>query len=233
MLDGRFLGRLTKSGRSHQDRINEEQFLAELNKASLGKLGGDWKGRYETSKSRLLASLTFDGCNAWLDDISHFLEQTGTQPPDISAAWRMVYASVAHFLIAVDFILREHITAEQEQRRALLDSGFRYGTAGQAFTEKVGRMAVTLVGSFVTQPGLAKTVEHELNEQAASVKAELLAEFFSKSATHRLLFDAAKELEAAAFALKVAPPSTMSTNAMSVLAVLADFFGLDRKRILI
>jgi len=145
----------------------------------------------------------------------------------------MVYASSAYFLIAVDFILREHITAEQEQRRALLDGGFRYGTAGQAFTEKVGRMAATLVGSVVSQPGLAKTVEHELSEQAASVKAELLAEFFSKTATHSVLFDAAKELEAAAFALKVASPSTMSAIVQSVLGVLADFFSLDRKRILV
>jgi hypothetical protein len=233
VLDGRFLGRLTKSGRSHQDRINEEQFLAELNQASLGKLGGDWKGRYEASKSRVLTSLTFDGCNTWLDDISYFLGQTGSQTSDISPTWRMVYVSSAYFLIAVDFILREHITAEHEQRRALLEGGFRYGAAGQAFTEKVGRMAVALVGSVVSQPGLMKTLEHELSEQAASVKAELLAEFLSKIAMQSVLFDAAKELEAAAFALKVAPPSTMSTFVQSLLGVLADFFSMDRKRILI
>jgi len=145
----------------------------------------------------------------------------------------MVYASSANFLIAVDFILREHVTAEQEQRRVLLDGGFRYGTAGQAFTEKVGRIAAALVGSVVSQPGLAKTVEHELSEQAASVRADLLAEFFSKTTTHSVLFDAAKELEAAAFALKVEPPSAMSTIPQSVFGVLADFFNLDRKRILI
>jgi hypothetical protein len=234
VLDGRFLGRLTKSVRSHQERITEEKFIAELEHASLGKLNGDWKGRYETSKTRLITSLTFDGCNAWLDDISYFMEQAGSSSlPDVSAAWRMVYVSSAYFLIAVDFILREHITAEHEQRRALLDSGFRYGTAGQAFTENVGRMAATLVGSFVTQPGLAKTVEHELREQAASVKAELLAEFFSKTVTQSALFDTAKELEVAAFAHTVAPPSAMSPIVQSMLAVLADFFSLDRKRILV
>jgi len=44
VLDGRFLGRLTKSGRSHQDRINEEQLMAELDQSSLGKLGGGLEG---------------------------------------------------------------------------------------------------------------------------------------------------------------------------------------------
>jgi hypothetical protein len=64
VLDGAFLSRLVKSGRSQQARIPEEALLQQLEKESLGKLGGDWRGRYEVGKSRLLDSLSFDGCNA-------------------------------------------------------------------------------------------------------------------------------------------------------------------------
>jgi hypothetical protein len=145
----------------------------------------------------------------------------------------MVYATSAYFLISVDFILREHVTAEHEQRRAFLDSGFRYGSSGKSFTEKVGRMAAALVGSVVSQPGVAENIEHELMEQAAGVKAELLAEYFSKNATQSTLFDAARELEAAAFSIQVPLPSSMTIPAQSLLGVLADFFGLDRKRVLL
>ena len=233
VLDGRFLGRLTKSGRSHLERITEEQFVAELVQASLGKLGGDWKGRYEASKSRVLDSLTFDGCNAWLDDMGYFLGQIQSPPTSASTAWRMVYSISAYFLISVDFILREHVAAEQEQRRTLLDSGFRYGTAGKSFTEKVGRMAAALVGSVVSQAGVVETIEREFTEQAAGVKAELLAEYFSKVATQSSLFEAARELEAAAFKIQVPLPSSMTTGTQSLLGVFADFFGLDRKRILV
>lgn len=233
VLDGRFLGRLTKSGRSHLDRITEEQFVAELEQASLGKLGGDWKGRYETSKSRVLDSLTFDGCNAWLDDIDYFLGQVESLPLAAAPARRMVYSTSAYFLISVDFILREHVAAEHEQRRALLDSGFRYGTAGKSFTEKLGRMAAALVGSVVSQPSVAENIERELIAQAAGVKAELLAEYFSKAATQSALFEAARELEAAAFAIQVPLPSSMTPAVQSLLGVFADFFGLDRKRVLI
>lgn len=233
VLDGRFLGRLTKSGRSHLDRITEEQFVTELEKSSLGKLGGDWKGRYEASKSRALDSLTFDGCNAWLDDMGYFLGEVQLTPSSVPCAWRMVYAISALFLISVDFILREHVAAEQDQRRTLLDNGFRYGTAGKSFTEKVGRMAAALVGSVVSQPGVAETIERELIEQAAGVKAELLAEYFSKAATQSSLFDVACELEAAAFAIQVPVPSSMTTGAQSLLGVFADFFSLDRKLVLV
>ena len=233
VLDGRFLGRLTKSGRIQMERIAEEQFVAEIEQASMGRLGGDWKGRYEASKSRALDGLTFDGCNAWIEDVGFFLNEVASGTPNGSPAWRMLYVSMAYFLVAVDFILREHLTAEQEQRRTLLDNGFRYGSAGKPFTEKVGRLAAALVGSVVSQPGIAETLERELNEQAAGIRAELLADFFSKAAVHSAMFDMARELEASAFSEKVEAPSLKSTTVQSVLGVFADFFGIDRKRVLV
>lgn len=233
VLDGSFLSRLTKSSRSHLDRITEEQFLEQIEHASMGKLGGDWKGRYEASKSRLLESLSFDGANAWLNELGYLFEQLLSSSSDTSPAWRMVYAICSHFLISVDFILREHVAIEPAQQHALLEDGFRYGEAGKSFTEKVGRMASALVDSFVSQPGISETIHHELHEQASSVKAEILAEYFSTRATQRGLFDAAREFEAAAFATQVSTPSSLSTSNQSLLGVLADFFGLDRKLILV
>ena len=235
VLDGLFLGRLIKSNRSHLDRITEEEYLADLENSSLGNLGGDWRGRYENSKSLLLDSLTFDGCNALLEDMEYFLSQVepNSSNAGASAAWRMVYSLTAYFLISVDYILREHITAYLHERSLILDSGFRYGAAGKAFTDKVVRMASSLVGSLVSQPGAAESIQHELSEQAAGVKAELLAEYFSKVKTQNALFDAACEFEAAAFSNQVPLPSSMSTTAQSFLGVLADFFSMDRKRVLL
>lgn len=233
VLDGRFLGRLTKSERSHLVRIGEEQLLLELEEASMGRLGGDWKGRYEASKSRVLSGLTFDGCNAWIDDIHFFLEGALSESSAKNSAWRMVYISLAFFLIAVDFILREHLTAEQEQRRTLLENGFRYGSAGKPFTEKVGRLAAALVGSIAAKPGMAETLERELHNQAASLRAEILAEFFAKASVHSAMFEMARELEASAFAEKVLPPSAASPAVQAALGIFADFFALDRKRVLV
>lgn len=225
VLDGKFLARLTKSARSQQDRITEEQLFAELEDGSLGRLSGDWKGRYEESKSRLLKSLDFDGCNAWLEDVRYILEQvaSGVKP------WRLLYMSCAHLLICVDFILREHVTADHEQRRSIIEQGIRYGASGQAFTDRIGRMAAALVESVVAQPGLSETVRRELHHQAANVKADVLAEFFAKNGTGTGFFGVAVEFEAAAFTASVPMPSTMSSSAQSVIGVLADFCAIDRK----
>ncbi len=226
VLDGRFLSRLTKSARSHQDRIGEEEFFIQIEDGALGRLDGDWRARYEQSKSRLLHSLNFDGCNAWLDDIGDLLTEIGAGIP----RWRLLYAVCAHLLIGIDFILRDHVTSDHEQRRSVIDAGIRFGESGQAFTDKVSRMAASLVESVAAQPGLAQTVQREIQDQASQVRAEILAEFFAKNTSG--FFDAALQLESAAFSPTVAVPSAMPAVCQSVLGVLADFSGIDRKLVI-
>jgi hypothetical protein len=231
VLDGRFLSRLNKSERGHLARINEEDLIAEIEKHSLGKLGGDWRGRYESSKSRMLDSLNFDGANAWLNDIDYYMSEINNHS-NSSSAWRMIYISISHLLICIDFILREHVAAEHDQRKQVLDNGFRYGSAGKSFTMKVGKMASALVGSIVTQPGLSQTLERELADQASDVKAEVLAEFFSKSQVFASLFESAKLFEGYGYMTDVPLPSTLPAHAQSYLGIVADFFDRDRKKIL-
>lgn len=225
VLDGKFLSRLTNSARSHKERITEEDFLADLESGSLGRLSGDWRGRYEESKSRLLHSLNFDGCNAWLEDIEYLLTQIASG----NRAWRLFYASCSHFMIAMDFIFREFIAEDQEQRRQIIERGIRYGVSGQAFTEKVGRMAAALVEGVAAQPGLADTLQQELQQQASNVKADLLAEFFARNLTGSAAFDVALALESAAFSPQAPTPSALPSQAQAVVGVIADFCGVDRK----
>lgn len=224
VLDGKFLARLTKSAKSQQDRITEEEFLQELDDGPLGRLTGDWRGRYELSKSRLLHSLNFDGCNAWLENISLLLSDIGAGVP----RWRVLYVTCAHLLIAIDFILREHVTSDHDQRQAIIDAGIRFGESGQAFTEKVSRMAASLVESVAAQPGLARTVQQEIDDQASQVKAEILAEFFAKNTSG--FFDIALQFESAAFAPTLPMPTGLPASCQSVIGVLADFCGVDRKQ---
>lgn len=232
VLDGTFFGRLVRSGKSQQQRITEEDFLREIDSCSLGKLGGDWKGRYEQSKSRLLDSLSFDGANAWLNDIHYFLQQAVQTINVVSVEWRLVYTSVAYFLISVDFILREYVAADYEQRKQLLEDGFRYGSSGRSYTQKVGDLASALVTEYVDRPGIKDEVRRALMEQAEAVRSDLLAEYLSKGAVPSMLFDLAKEFEAAAFQSTSLPPSSMSTGAKGLIGVLSDFFSIDRKKTL-
>lgn len=232
VLDGRFLSRLTKSNISQLQRISEAQLSQELDKVSLGKLGGDWRGRYEKSKGRLLTDLNFDGCNAWLQDIEYFVGQINGSAETNATVRRMIYLITSHLLTAIDYILTANAVADQEQRRTILEAGFRYGVSGQEMTEKVGRMAAALAGSLAMQPEMAETARREFSAQAVGIRADVLAEFFAKAHIQTGLFDTARELEQSAFAPSCPNAVKLSGGAQSVLGVISDFLGIDRKRVI-
>ena len=72
VFDGNFMNKLRTSERYGEDRINEEEFLKELDSSGIGELSNDWKNIYINSKSLLLSKLNFDGVNEHLKQISYF-----------------------------------------------------------------------------------------------------------------------------------------------------------------
>ncbi|MBL0939303.1 MAG: hypothetical protein IBJ03_10425 [Gemmatimonadaceae bacterium] len=225
VLDGTFLSRLNRSAKSHRIRITEEQFLSELDSGSLGRLGGNWCGRYTESKARLLQSLNFDGCNSWLEELRMLLSEiaTGSNP------WRLFYALCSHFLVAIDFIQRDFVGEDQTQRRKVIEQGIRYGSSGKEFADSVTQMASSLVESVAGQSGLSRTLQAEIQRQADGIGAEAIADFFSRQTNGLGPFEVALQFEEAAFSPEVPPPSTLSPQAKSVIGVVADFCGIDRK----
>lgn len=232
VLDGPFLTRLQGSAKSHIDRLTEEEFLTLANNASTGKMGGDWKGRYEEAKSRVLTDLRFDGCNAYISDIQYFLEQRLILGDTDPTPLRLAYSIISMLSIAVDFVLKDHSALNNELRFELLCEGFRYGDSGNAYATRLTRLAAGLAEVAGIAPGTGKAVVDELKRQAGEIPAEALAEFFSKGSVQGALFSTALEFESAAFAPIVPLPPTLSTNAQGVLGALADFLGIDRKKVL-
>ena len=136
------------------------------------------------------------------------------------------------FLVAVDFVLKDHSALDNEHRFKLLCEGFRYGDSGKDYATRLTRLAGGLTEVAGIAPGAGKAVVDELKRQAEEIPAEALAEFFSKGAVQGALFSTAIEFESAAFAPVVPTPSKLSSNAQGVLGVISDFLGIDRKKVL-
>ncbi|MFO1289774.1 MAG: hypothetical protein U1E82_04065 [Nitrosomonas sp.] len=232
VLDGPFLARLQGSAKTHIDRLSEEDFMAQADHGSLGKIGGDWKGRYEEAKSRVLTDLRFDGCNAYINDIQYFLEQRIALGESELMPLRLTYSVISMFLVAVDFVLKDHSALDNEHRFQLLCEGFRYGDSGKDYATRLTRLAAGLTEVAGIAPGTGKAVVDELKRQAEEIPAEALAEFFSKGSVQGALFSTAIEFESAAFAPEVPNSSKLSANAQGVLGVISDFLGIDRKKVL-
>ena len=231
VLDGAFMARLSKSLKSHQDRITEEEFHSQIKKASLGKLGGDWLGMYSASKSRLLDCLSFDGINAWLDDCEYFMEQASTGGGESLVARRLLYLTTAKLLVAIDFMLAKNISADAASRAKILDDGFRYGSAGKGFSDRMSKMMSSIIGGVSEEVGLGSAVENELKNQIKAVRAHVLADYFSQNGVSNSLFDIAREFEASGFSSELQSPEKLSSSAQSILVIVADFYQFDRKKV--
>lgn len=232
VLDGSFLTRLQGSTKTHIDRLSEEDFIAQADYGSHGKMGGDWKGRYEEAKSRVLTDLRFDGCNAYINDIQYFLEQRIALGDSEPMPLRLSYSVTSMFLVAVDFVLKDHSALDNGHRFQLLCEGFRYGDSGKGYATHLTRLAAELTEVVGVAPGTGKAVIDELKRQAEEIPAEILAEFFSKGSVQGALFLIAIEFESAAFAPEVLAPSKLSANAQGVLGIISDFLGINRKKVL-
>jgi hypothetical protein len=232
VLDGTFLARLEKSSRSTADRLTEERLLEIVDRACLGKVGGDWKSAYERSKARVLTGLDFDGANQWLRETAQLLDVHLSGPVEGDAALRLVYANVGMLLVAIDFLMQGCLNLDADQRRDYLAEGFRYGNSGKASAEGIVRVASRLVSASAGQIASMDAVEREIQQQFSSVRAEVLGEFFARAGAQGAIIDAAREFEAAAYANQMPYPGVLSVPAQAVMGTLADHFGRDRKKVL-
>jgi len=234
VLDGNFLSRLLKrDGGPPENRIHEEVLLGSAHEASLGKLGGDWKGRIVASKARLLEGLDFDSANRWLNDLQYFYEQLATAGSAKSTILRATYVLMSHFLVCVDYLSHRLSYLDHETRRNAFVVGFRYGESGLARAEQVLTTAKRL--ATVVAPLSSSGFEHvrkEILTGFEDIRAEVLADYFCQGKNQHGMFDAARAFEANAYTIEALAISSLSPQLASLIGLCCDFFGIDRKKLL-
>lgn len=231
VFDGVYLSKISKLDNFPYQRYTEEDFLLEVDKESLGKLGGNWLDKVQKSKSRLLSGLDFDNANGFLNDIKYFISTySSTSNPSLINA-RIILLILSFFVINIDFLIKNISPLDLDNKKKFFNEGFRYGNVGKKFVEKVISISASLsalTGATVNSHSL---VEDELNRQVSSINSDVLAEFFSRSGVQQQLFPIAVELEKNAFDINFSNIESLSNQSKTVLAVIVDFLGFDRKLI--
>jgi hypothetical protein len=233
VLDGSFLSRLAnRMNGGAQDRLSEEEFVELLGVARDDKMRGNWRGRLTTARGRLLTQLEFDGCNAWLEDVRYFIEQTATSGRG-EIACRLAYLISSYLLIGLDFSLRTLAFEEVDVRKKALEEGFRFGSRGRGRTEDALGMAAQLVETYAPEGrSTGNRLRSELLTALGEMPVDILAEFFSRNENAKELFGLARTLESRAYSRSFSPPGGLEPQAQAVLGVLLDFFGIDRRSFL-
>jgi hypothetical protein len=231
VLDGFFISKLSKAENILKHRLSDEELYSEIERYTLGKLDGNWKGRLVKSKSLLTKKLGFDTCNIWLEEGRYFAEQVITKPSQIRLAYRLCYFISSFIALAVDYILRELSFSEEADKEEKLNNGFRYGEHGIKGTTNIINTSLALIEQFAEHgTSISNQVRLNIDEKLSSLPTGILSEFFSKSDVGKSLFNTAKELEGLAMNKEFKHHSSASVDVKSFLGCLLDYWGIDRKK---
>ena len=141
---------------------------------------------------------------------------------------RLTYFSVAIAAASLDFASGESALRPHQERFASLTDAIRFGDDRKGTAEKL-RWAEAAIRDYAPNgAGVSEIVRSRFNEALQSLPAESLAEVIVKMANSDRLFQAARELEQAAFLIDCPSFDEISVDAKSVLGAVLDFVAIDR-----
>jgi hypothetical protein len=230
VLDGNFMDRLLINDRKESGRLSEEEFINAVRGTPDDKFVSDWKTRFFKAKNRIVVSLGFDSCNAWLEDSRFFIEQSLVSRR-AEIACRLTYLVLSFFLIGLDFVLaKNEFDVDQERVRAL-EEGLKFGDRGMAQTEQTVNLASRLIATYA--PGsnsLGDRIRVEVTQDMHDLPTGVLVNYFTREEVRNSLFDLAFELESIAFGRNFVHPDKLGSPMKAALAVVLDYHQIERKR---
>lgn len=212
-----------------KERLSLEELISSIQSYTGERQDGDWVKQISMAKSAVVSLAPYPAFNKTISSFRFFAERAATRPQHREQALRGAYLSAAYACMALDAALEKLVFETPAVRHRLLYSGVTYGDAGD---NRVQANIDTVLG--VIAKGMkngrvvARQTSDALREMFAEVRAEVIAEFFSKEQNASHLFAAARELEFRAHARSRTEMMALSVEAKSILGVFADFVGSKR-----
>lgn len=228
VLDGNFMAKLDSTNRYSDDRFNEEEFIALIEKANLGQ----WKKEYEDAKSALLTRFNFDGVNSQLFRMKKIIDEICSGHSG-ETHYRSLYIHLAFFLITLDYSIKDFSYKDQQERTAIITDGIRFGLMGKSKSDEIIGMSAALVSSFMQKGDCdISAIENEVLSQYLSIPADIIAESLGNTKMMQQLLPLAIKFEGHAFDKSFELPAALSTELQSILGLLCDFYSVDRKKVI-
>jgi hypothetical protein len=233
VLDGKFMQRVLSYGPDKDSRITEENYEALLDKTSMIESAVNFRNEYKKVKRLLLSDLNFNGCNIFLNKQKLLFEEYQLDSTTKECALRLLYIMISYFLISLDFASRNFAYRESEERGKEIFEGFTYGESGKKRVDEIMKIAISLVEQSTSGDLFVNSnLKNEINKQLVDYPSSILVEHFSKSDNLKSLFGDARQFETFGFAQQLVFPKNLDTRLKGLIAVLCDFFKLDRKKII-
>lgn len=229
VIDGALLRRIISSYNRNYKRITEEGLTSKIS-VDAGLLSAQWRKRLALAKSRLLTKLDFDGCNEWINDVKYFLSEYASDPHRYCSL-RLAFLSISFFLLGIDYCVGRMSHLDTDTRFKNICDGLRFGNIGKARTDEITNIAIGLVTAITGNSSAINSVKTEIERQYKNMPVEILAEYLSKPASIKGLFDLALEFEASAYSAIDQKPADLPAELKGIIGLFCDFLKIDRKKV--
>lgn len=212
-----------------KDRLSLEELIASVQSYGGQKQDGDWIKQIATAKSAVVSLAPYPAFNKAISSFRFFAERAATRPQHREQALRGALLTASLACMALDAALEKLAFEDPATRHRLLYAGVTYGDAGDNRVQSSIDTVLAVISKGVKNGrAIARQTSDALEEMFAGVRAEIIAEFFSKEQNAGHLFPVARELEFRAHARTRSDMMAMSIEAKSIIGVFADFVGAKR-----
>jgi hypothetical protein len=236
LLDGDAIAKLSNTTKLQLgDHYPSEQFDELFKDVDNSRRTSEWRLALLSARSSLLTNFGVHSANTALRVAGYFGEQTVLAAPNsgqANVALRGFYSTCAYAAIGLDYVLADLAFRTQEERRAALINGIRYGHTETTEALATIRAAIGLVRQYANNGNsVAKQVENGFQAQAKNISAETIADYVSRLSSADALYTVARELERNAYKSDMVRYDDLSVEARSLLGVFVDSHGLSREKI--
>ena len=218
--------RLTASSRLSDESLNEQVSRIDSSRASKNV-----RDTFASVKSSVADRFGPSCANTAIDGAHYFARMAVEAHPGSFAAMvftRLTYFCAAIAAAALDFASGDSALRPAPERIANLTDAIRFGDDPRGTFEKL-RWTEAAVRDFVPNgASIADVIRTGFTEALQSVPAENLAEVTAKMANSDRLFNAARDLENAAFLIDCPTFDDLAIDSRSFLGAVLDFVAIDR-----
>ena len=187
----------------------------------------------ETNLVELSLGLTFSAMNIWIDDAAKLLVYCRDHERRPGAVARAVLFLASLVAVCADYMGRNTAFADADTRRTYFREGLLFGKAEEGTANRYLAFAEKVATDFVDRTGAAAAnIRVGFQKAVENLPISGFIDLFARPAAGRELLDAAMQLESAAFSRTEPSFADLPTEAKTIVALLVDYAGLDRRHFL-
>ena len=228
LLTTEFLDRL-QSKLQTDNRMTLEQFVLTVQEYKDHKHDGNWLKQISDAKSALVSNPGYPAFNRTISAFRFFAERLETRPHHKEQALRGAYLTAALACIALDCALERTVYDDHTTRYSAIAHGVTYGDRGDARVQTSIKTVLAVIAEGMENGRvISRQAQTALNKLFKDVRADIVAEYFTKEQNASVLVTVAKELDGRAHRIDTTKGPPLSIEAKAVLGVYADFVQARR-----